>query len=131
LGSKRRVAVAVLLFLQALLYFFYSFFTFIGNVSERSGPASATQVGYIEFLAAFLTVLLGIFVWRGSRIALIVTTIVSVVELLLVVPYALVSTVWGLAGLIFVLVLFPLAPSVLALPILILCLSSPMSRPAT
>jgi len=58
-----------------------------------------------------------------------VTTIVSVVELLLVVPYALVSTVWGLAGLIFVLVLFPLAPSVLALPILILCLSSPMSRP--
>jgi hypothetical protein len=117
--------------LQALLYFFYSFYTFIDSVSERSGPASATQVGYIEFLAAFLTVLLGIFVWRGSRIALIVTTIVSVIELLLVVPYVLVGTVWGVAGLIFVLVLFPLAPSVLALPILILCLSSPMSRPAT
>ena len=124
MGSKRRVAVAALLFLQALVFGFYSLEVFMNSVSPPI-------VAYVEFLASYLTVMLGIFVWRGSRLALIVTTIASGIEVLLAVPLALLGAMgsgWGFFILIVILQLPLLPAGILAFPTFILCVTLPMSR---
>jgi hypothetical protein len=119
LGSKRRVAVAVLLFFQALVFGFYSLEVFLNSVSPPI-------VAYVEFLASFLTVMLGIFVLQGSRLALIVTTIASGIEVLLAVPLALLGAMgsgWGFFILIVILQLPLLPAGLLAFPTFILCVT--------
>jgi hypothetical protein len=70
--SKRRRNIAILLFLQAMLFGYYVVFDVV------YGLGAAGMV--LEPLAAAWAVVLGIFVWRGSMIAVIVVTIVCGIE---------------------------------------------------
>jgi hypothetical protein len=129
LSSKRRIAIALLLFLQAVLFAFFALYTFM-NVTP-SDPTGGMRAGYMEYLAGPLVAGLGIFVWRGSRVALIVTMVLCAIEVVLAIPLALFAVIYGGLGIIVAIyVLPPLFPiALVALPTFILCVPLPRSRP--
>ncbi len=117
LASKRRVGVAILLFLQALLFGYY-----VAFMVDSAQDVASIEVGFLTVACA---VVLGIFAWRGSLIAVIVSMIVSVIEIMLAAALTFLFLLWGPTALLYLLAVpAPLvAPGVLALPTLILCMT--------
>jgi len=79
----------------------------------------------IEFVAGACVVILGVFVWRGSLIAVIVSTIVCVLEVIFAAPAVFLFALWGPSAFLYLLAVPAplLAPGVLAVPTLILCVT--------
>jgi hypothetical protein len=127
-GSKRRKAIAVLLFAQAAL-FGWGLVVTVGFFMSRTGDQTLlTHLELaIEQAAGFaVSALLAVLNWRGSRPALYGTAVFSGISLLIDVALAAIELMWaGPYALVFLL-FFPL-PSVpigvVAIPVFILSLT--------
>jgi hypothetical protein len=127
-GSKRRKAIAVLLFAQAAL-FGWGLVVTVAFLMSRTGDQDllAQLELAIEQAAGFaVSALLAVLNWRGSRPALYGTAVFSGISLLIDLGLAAIELMWaGPYALIFLL-FFPL-PSVpigiVAIPVLILSLT--------
>jgi hypothetical protein len=127
-GSKRRKAIAVLLFAQAALFGWGLVVTVAFLVSRTGDQNLVNQLELaIEQAAGFaVSALLAVLNWRGSRPALYGTAVFSGISLLIDLALAAIELMWaGPYALIFLL-FFPL-PSVpigvVAIPVLILSLT--------
>ena len=127
-GSKRRKAIAVLLFAQAALFGWGLVVTVAFLVSRTGDQNLVNQLELaIEQAAGFaISALLAVLNWRGSQPALYGTAVFSGISLLIDLGLAAIELMWaGPYALVFLL-FFPL-PSVpigiVAIPVLILSLT--------
>ena len=127
-GSKRRKAIAVLLFAQAVLFGWGLVVTVAFLVSRTGDQNLVNQLELaIEQAAGFaISALLAVLNWRGSRPALYGTAVFSGISLLIDLALAAIELMWaGPYALIFLL-FFPL-PSVpigvVAIPVFVLSLT--------
>jgi hypothetical protein len=82
--NKHRQALSILLFLQAPLFAWHVVIV-LASPDARVAPVASTAIDVLaDSLGAALVVILGIFVWRGSSIAVIASVVGSVIEIVLV-----------------------------------------------
>jgi hypothetical protein len=127
LTDKRRRALAILLLLQAPLFGWHALATLIANPDVKVTPVAQLAIAVLaDSLATALVIILGVFVWRGSSIAVGASVVGGAIEILLAgSTLTWFALFYGTGGLLLVLlVLQPLvALGALAIPTLILGVS--------
>jgi hypothetical protein len=127
-GSKRRKAIAVLLFVQAALFGWGAVLTALFVITRTGDPslASQLQLGIQQGAALVVTVVLAVFILRGSRPALYATAVVAALSALIDLGLAGIELFWVGPVAFLYLLFFPL-PSVplgvIAIPVLVLSMS--------
>ena len=135
-GSKRRKAIALLIFLQALLFgsttpigTYTLQFAFGDSTLGLLGPgwhATEGELALEQVFALAVALIVGVLIWRGLPFALYCVAALAAISVLFDVIFIAVEFVsFGMLALYF-LVVFPLPtvpPALIALPVLILSVS--------
>jgi hypothetical protein len=135
-GSKRRKAIALLIFLQALLFgsttpigTYTLQFAFGDSTLGLLGPGWHSTEGELaleQVFALAVALIVGVLIWRGLPFALYCVAALAAISVLFDVIFIAVEFVsFGMLALYF-LVVFPLPtvpPALIALPVLILSVS--------
>lgn len=135
-GSKRRKAIALLIFLQALLFgsttpigTYTLQFAFGDSTLGLLGPGWHSTEGELaleQVFALAVALIVGVLIWRGLPFALYCVAALAAISVLFDLIFVAVEFVaFGPLALYF-LVVFPLPtvpPALIALPVLILCVS--------
>ena len=136
-GTKRRRAVAILIFLQAILfgattpignYSLIHFTTGNPTLSGIEGPGwrlSEGQLSFDQVFALAVSIVVAALVWRGLPFAIYSTAALAAMSVVFDVGFALQFLLLGWPAIVF-LFFFPLPtvpPAVIAIPVLLLSLS--------
>jgi hypothetical protein len=136
-GTKRRRAVAILIFLQAILfgattpignYSLIHFTTGNPTLSGVEGPGwrlSEGQLNFDQVFALAASIVVAALVWRGLPFAIYSTAALAAISVIFDVGFALQFLLLGWPAILF-LFFFPLPtvpPAVIAIPVLLLSLS--------
>jgi len=136
-GTMRRRAVAILIFLQAVLfgattpignYSLIHFSTGNPTLSGVEGPGwrlSEGQLSFDQVFALAVSIIVAVLVWRGLPFAIYSTAALAVISVVFDVGFALQFLLLGWPAILF-LFFFPLPtvpPAVIAIPVLLLLLS--------
>jgi hypothetical protein len=136
-GTKRRRAVAILIFLQAILfgattpignYSLIHFTTGNPTLSGVEGPGwrlSEGQLNFDQVFALAASIVVAALVWRGLPFAIYSTAALAAISVIFDVGFALQFLLLGWPAILF-LFFFPLPtvpPAVIAIPVLVLSLS--------
>jgi hypothetical protein len=127
-GSKRRWAIAALLFVQAVLFGWGCMVTASFIVTRSGDPnlSGQLQLGIEQAAGSAVTGVLAVFILRGSRRALYATAAVATISFLIDLALATILLVWIGPLAILYLLFFPLPTvplGVVAVSVLILSLS--------
>ena len=136
-GTKRRRAIAILIFLQAILfgattpignYSLIHFTTGNPTLSGVEGPGwrlSEGQLNFDQVFALAVSIIVAVLVWRGLPFAIYSTAALAAISVVFDVGFALQFLLLGWPAILF-LFFFPLPtvpPAVIAIPVLVLALS--------
>jgi hypothetical protein len=136
-GTKRRRAIAILIFLQAVLfgattpignYSLIHFTTGNPTLSGVEGPGwrlSEGQLNFDQVFALAVSVVVAALVWRGLPFAIYSTAALAAISVIFDVGFALQFLLLGWPAILF-LFFFPLPtvpPAIIAVPVLLLSLS--------
>jgi hypothetical protein len=136
-GTKRRRAIAILIFLQAILfgattpignYSLIHFTTGNPTLSGVEGPGwrlSEGQLNLDQVFALAVSIIVAVLVWRGLPFAIYSTAALAAISVVFDVGFALQFLLLGWPAILF-LFFFPLPtvpPAVIAIPVLVLALS--------
>lgn len=136
-GTKRRRAVAILIFLQAILfgattpignYSLIHFTTGNPTLSGVEGPGwrlSEGQLNFDQVFALAASIIVAALVWRGLPFAIYSTAALAAISVVFDVGFAMQFLLLGWPAILF-LFFFPLPtvpPAVIAIPVLLLALS--------
>jgi hypothetical protein len=141
-GTKRRRAMAILIFLQAILfgattpignYSLIHFTTGNPTLSGVEGPGwrlSEGQLNFDQVFALAVSIVVAALVWRGLPFAIYSTAALAAISVIFDIGFALQFLLLGWPAILF-LFFFPLPtvpPAVIAIPVLVLSLSLILSN---
>jgi hypothetical protein len=141
-GTKRRRAMAILIFLQAILfgattpignYSLIHFTTGNPTLSGVEGPGwrlSEGQLNFDQVFALAASIVVAALVWRGLPFAIYSTAALATISVIFDIGFALQFLLLGWPAILF-LFFFPLPtvpPAVIAIPVLVLSLSLILSN---
>jgi hypothetical protein len=135
-GSKRRKVIAILIFLQAILFgsttpvgTYTLAFAFGKGAVGNLGPgwhATEGDLAIQQVFALAVAIIVGVLIWRGVAFALYCVTALAALSVLFDLIFIAAEFVaYGPIALLF-LIIFPLPtvpPAAIGLPVLILCVS--------